>query len=139
MKVYTAEIYIKTKGKYDIIDITGMVEEEVGKSGIKDGIVNIFLPGSTGGISSIEYEPGLRKDLKGLMDRLAPPDEYYYHHETWGDDNGSSHLLSAIFKPFYTVPVVNGRLVHGTWQQIVFLEFDTRPRNRKLIIQILGE
>lgn len=139
MKVNFEELSINTKGRGDIIDLTREIEEVVRRSNVKNGIVNVFSPGSTIGITSMEYEPGLKKDLNLLFDKVAPREAYYYHHETWGDDNGSSHVLSSIFKPFYLLPVVDGKLVRGTWQQVVLLEFDTRPRNRKVVIQVMGE
>ncbi|MCS7298900.1 MAG: secondary thiamine-phosphate synthase enzyme YjbQ [Spirochaetia bacterium] len=139
MKIILDELSINTKGRGDIIDLTKEIEDIVRRSNIKSGIINVFSPGSTIGITSMEYEPGLRKDLNLLFDKIAPRETYYYHHETWGDDNGSSHILSSIFKPFYLLPVVDGKLVRGTWQQVVLVEFDTRPRNRKVVIQVIGE
>ena len=137
--VFTGEISLKTRGRGDIINITGEVQGIISKSGLKNGIVNVFLPGSTGAITTIEYEPGLKKDINDLMDKLAPYGVPYAHHNTWHDDNGSSHLLSALFKPSFCVPLVNGKLTLGTWQQIVFCECDTRPRRRTLIVQVVGE
>lgn len=139
MRITLDELSINTRGRGDIIDLTREIEEVVRRSNIKSGIINVFSPGSTVGITSMEYEPGLKKDLNLLFDKIAPRETYYYHHETWGDDNGSSHVLSSIFKPFYLLPVVDGKLVRGTWQQVVLVEFDTRPRNRKVIIQVIGE
>lgn len=139
MKLLVEEIMINTKGRGDIIDLTKNVEEIIRKSGVNGGIVNIFCPGSTIGITTMEYEPGLKKDLNILFDKIAPKETYYYHHETWGDDNGSSHILSSILKPFFIFPIINGHIVRGTWQQVVLVELDTRPRNRKIVIQIIGE
>ncbi len=139
MKVFLEEISVNTKGRGDIVDLTKLIEEIVLKSGINNGIINVFCPGSTVGITTMEYEPGLKKDLNILFDKIAPRETYYYHHETWGDDNGSSHILSSMFKPFFVLPIINKHLVRGTWQQIVLLEFDTRSRTRKLVVQILGE
>ncbi len=139
MKVKVFELSVSTKGRGDIIDITRDIEGFVRESGVSSGIVNVFGPGSTCGITTMEYEPGLKKDLNILFERIAPSETYYYHHETWGDDNGGSHVLSSLIKPFYVLPVVGGRLVRGTWQQVVFVEFDTRPRQRRLVVQILGE
>ncbi|MCX8028735.1 MAG: secondary thiamine-phosphate synthase enzyme YjbQ [Brevinematales bacterium] len=139
MKILFEEISINTKGRGDIVDLTTIVESFVKRNNIKSGIVNIFSPGSTVGITTMEYEPGLKKDLNILFDKVAPRETYYYHNETWGDDNGSSHILSSIFKPFYVFPIVNGNLLRGTWQQVVLIEFDIRARSRKVIIQLIGE
>jgi len=97
------------------------------------------VPGSTGTLTTIEYEPGLMKDLPKAFERIAPKKEYYNHHETWHDDNGHSHVRASIMGPSITIPIKNGKLLHGTWQQIVFVELDTRPRNRNLIVEIVGE
>lgn len=132
-------IKLQTKGKCDILDITDKVEESIKKSGITNGLVNVFCPGSTGGITTIEYEPGLRKDMPELMEKLIPSNRAYEHDKTWGDGNGFSHLRSALIGPSLTAPVVSGKLHHGTWQQIVFLDFDNRSRQRELIITIMGE
>ncbi len=132
-------IEFKTKGENDIIDLTSKVQEIISVSGLKNGIVNIFVPGSTGAITTMEYEPGLIKDLTRVLARIAPSDIDYEHHKRWGDDNGRSHVKASLVGPSLTIPFENGRLLCGTWQQIVFLELDTRPRNRKIIITILGE
>jgi secondary thiamine-phosphate synthase enzyme len=139
MKIKIFELNLSTSGRNDILDITRDIERFVDESGIINGIVNVFGPGSTCGITTMEYEKGLKKDLAIVFEKIAPSESYYYHHETWGDDNGSSHVLSSLIKPFYILPVVDGKLVRGTWQQIAFVEFDTRPRERRLIIQVLGE
>jgi len=139
MSVYTAEINIKTDGEVDIVDITKDIQTQVNKSNIKNGIVCVFVPGSTGTITTIEYEPGLMKDLPKALQRIAPKGEYYNHHETWHDDNGHSHVRASIMGPGISIPIINGRIIHGTWQQIVFVELDTSPRNRNLIVQIVGE
>ena len=139
MSVYTAEINIKTDGEVDIVDITKDIQTQVNKSNIKNGIVCVFVPGSTGTITTIEYEPGLMKDLPKALQRIAPKGEYYNHHETWHDDNGHSHVRASIMGPGISIPIINGRIIHGTWQQIVFVELDTSPRSRNLIVQIVGE
>ncbi len=139
MKVYTGNINIKTSGENDIIDITDETQKIIEESKIKDGIICLFIPGSTGGITTIEYEPGLKKDLPKALERIAPKDIYYYHHETWHDDNGRSHVKASIIGPSITIPIRDSRLIHGTWQQIVFIELDTKPRNRRIIAQIIGE
>ena len=137
--VVTSELELQTEGNCDIVDITSQVKDAVTKSGVRDGTVTVFCPGSTGSLSTIEYEPGALHDLERVLDELAPPDRDYRHHLRWGDDNGHSHIRSALMGPSLTVPVVDGSLTLGTWQQIVFLDFDTRPRSRHLIVQIMGE
>ena len=139
MSVYTGEINIETKGEVDIIDITGDIQNVINKSKIKDGITCVYVPGSTGTITTIEYEPGLMKDLPKALQKIAPKGEYYNHHETWHDDNGHSHVRASLMGPGISIPIKNGKLIHGTWQQIVFVELDTSPRNRNIIVQIVGE
>lgn len=139
MPVFFGEITLNTKGENDYIDITREVERIVKKSGIKNGIVNVFIPGSTGAITTIEYEPGLKKDLAMALERVAPSNIEYEHHKRWGDDNGRSHVRASIIGPSVTLPVRNGEVIHGTWQQIVFLELDTRPRHRRIIVTVIGE
>jgi len=139
MSVYSYELSIQTKGEVDIVDITSDVQKVVSKSKIKEGIVCVFVPGSTGSITTIEYEPGLMQDLPEALERIAPKNMYYKHHETWHDDNGHSHVRASLMGPSKSFPIKNGKLLHGTWQQLVFVEFDTRPRSRKIIVQIVGE
>ena len=139
MGVYSDEINIKTDGEVDIVDITGEIQNIVDKSKLNDGIACIFIPGSTGAITTIEYEPGLMKDLPRALETIAPKGIYYNHHETWHDDNGHSHVRASFMGPSITVPFQNKKLVHGTWQQIVFVELDTISRNREIIVQIVGE
>ncbi|MBM4159032.1 MAG: YjbQ family protein [Ignavibacteria bacterium] len=138
MKIINEEISLSTEGNCDIIDITGKVNSVLKKSGIKEGLCTLFSSGSTGGITTIEYEPGLLNDLPELLNRIIPPGRYH-HDDTWGDGNGHSHLRSALLKTSLTVPVVKGELTLGTWQQIVFLDFDNRKRNRKITVNIMGE
>lgn len=126
---------ISTKGNNDVIDITSQVVEEVKKSEVKDGACLISCPGSTCAITTIEYEPNLIEDFKEFLEKLAPSDKDYRHDKTWGEKNGKSHLLSALFKPFLTVPIENGGLLLGQWQQIVFCDFDSRARERKITIK----
>lgn len=139
MTVNYNEINIKTKGEVDIIDITNDVQNIINKSKINDGIVCIFVPGSTGSITTIEYEPGLQQDFPNALEKIAPKNIYYKHHETWHDDNGHSHVRASLMGPSIVVPIKKGKLIHGNWQQIVFVELDTRPRNRNIIVQIIGE
>ena len=137
--VITRELELHSLGHTDIQDITPQVADVVKDSGVQAGIVTIFCPGSTGGLSTIEYEAGALADLEQVFDEIAPPDRDYRHHKRWGDDNGNSHVRAALVGPSLTVPFVGGRLTLGTWQQIVFLDFDTRPRSRRLVLQVMGE
>jgi secondary thiamine-phosphate synthase enzyme len=139
MSVFYDKLNIETNGEVDIVDITSDIQRSINKSKIKDGILCVFVPGSTGTITTIEYEPGLMKDLPRALQKIAPKGEHYDHHETWHDDNGHSHIRASLMGPSITIPIKNGKLLHGTWQQIVFVELDTRPRNRNLDIQIVGE
>jgi len=139
MPVFTDEINIKTKGEVDIIDITNEIQNISDKSNINNGIICVFVPGSTGTLTTIEYEPGLKKDFPNMLEKIAPKKDYYNHHETWHDDNGHSHVRASLMGPSVTLPLINGKVVHGTWQQIVFIELDTSNRNRNLIVQIVGE
>ncbi len=137
--VDTRAITINSRQHLDIIDITGALNREIQACPVKNGIVTVFCPGSTGALTTLEFEPGLQKDLPRFLEELIPYAAPYAHHQTWGDDNGSGHLQSALLKTSFTVPLVQGRLTLGTWQQIVFVECDTRGRKRELVVQILGE
>ena len=137
--VTTQELHLQTRGHCDIQDITSQVAEAVNGSGLRAGSVTIFCPGSTGGLTTIEYESGALADLQRVFDEIAPPDRDYRHHLRWGDDNGHSHVRAALIGPSLTVPFAEGRLMLGTWQQIVFLDFDTRSRSRRLVVQVMGE
>jgi len=121
----------------EIVDITDEVQKFVEESGKEEGAVLVFSVGSTGAITTLEYEPGLKKDLPRVMDKIAPYSDFYEHHKTWNDDNGSSHVKSAIIGPSIVVPFHNGKLMLGTWQQIALINFDTRKRKRKVVLQIL--
>ena len=134
----TEYIRIKTRGRRDVVDLTPMIQDLVSKSGTTSGIAVAFIPGSTAAITAIEFEPGLVKDIDIFFERLLPYKDYYHHHETWHDDNGAAHLQAAIIGPSLTVPVVDGRITLGTWQQIVLIDFDTRPRDREVVVQILS-
>ena len=139
MVVYSGEINVFTAGEGDIVDITSEVEEIIKESNIKNGIACIFVPGSTGAVTTIEYEPGLKKDLPDALERLIPKNIYYHHHEMWHDGNGHSHVKASIIGPSLTIPVKNSKLIHGTWQQVVFIEMDVRKRKRNIIVQVMGE
>jgi secondary thiamine-phosphate synthase enzyme len=137
--VITDEIGLKTKGHCDIHDITQRVADVVQATGLSNGIVNLFTPSSTSGFTTIEYESGALADLKRLLDEIVPADREYHHNLRWGDGNGHSHVRAALIGPSITVPFVDGCLVLGTWQQLIFLDFDNRSRSRRLLIQIIGE
>ncbi|MFN2270627.1 MAG: secondary thiamine-phosphate synthase enzyme YjbQ [Anaerolineae bacterium] len=137
--VLTQRLDLHTQGQTDIQDITSQIANIVKESGLKAGTVTIFCPGSTGGLTTIEYESGVMVDLRQVLDEIVPPGRDYQHHRRWGDDNGSAHIRAALVGPSLTVPFVDGSLTLGTWQQIVFLDFDTRPRTRKLVVQVMGE
>jgi secondary thiamine-phosphate synthase enzyme len=132
-------IELDTRGRNEMVDITDEVRGIVGQSEIINGQVLIFVIGSTGALSTIEYEPGLMKDFPELMENLIPEKKYYHHNETWHDGNGHSHLRATLVGPSLTVPFENRRLILGTWQQIVFLEFDNKPHRRKIAVQLMGE
>lgn len=133
------ELHFSTKGENDMRDITEEIQEIVSKSEINEGIICVFVPGSTGSLTTIEFEPGLQKDFPQAMTIIAPKEKHYAHHETWHDDNGRSHVKASLIGPNITLPIHQGRIVHGTWQQIVFIDFDTRSRKRKISIQIIGK
>ena len=139
MGVFHDEITIHTEGETDIVDITSDIQKTVNKSNLTEGIACIFISGSTGAITTIEYEPGLMRDLPRALEKIAPKNIHYDHHETWHDDNGRSHVRASLMGPSLTVPIRNGKVVHGTLQQIVFVELDTRPRTRNILVQIVGE
>jgi len=139
MGIYYDEIKIKTENEVDMIDITDEIQKIVHKSKFRNGIACIFVPGSTGCITTIEYEPGLKKDFPKTLEKIVPKDNYYAHHETWHDDNGHSHVRASLIGPSITIPIKEKKLMHGTWQQIVFIELDTSPRQRNIIVQIIGE
>lgn len=139
MVCYYSDIEIKTKGEVDIVDITDEIQRTIEKSKIRNGIVCVFVNGSTGAVTTIEYEPGLKKDFPRIMEKLVPKEDHYAHHETWHDDNGHSHIRASLIGSSICIPVKDGNLIHGTWQQVVFIELDTRPRQRKIAIQIVGD
>ena len=137
--VVTRKIGLKTKGDCHIIDITRQVAQEVAGSGLKDGTVTVFVTGSTGGVTTVEYESGLISDLRDLFDRVAPSNITYQHNLRWGDGNGHAHVRASLVGPSLTVPFVDQKLTLGAWQQIVFIDFDNRPRSRELVLQLMGE
>ena len=130
---------LKTKGRNDCVDITEAVQRAVTHAKIRQGLATVFVTGSTAGVTTIEFEPGLVRDLKEAVERLFPESLRYAHHESGGDDNGFSHLRASFFGPSLSVPVVEGKLQLGTWQQIVLVDFDVRPRTRSYLIQLIGD
>lgn len=139
MKVYTAKIHCSSKGNTDIVDLTPQLLKEVKTSLILTGLASIFTPSSTSGITTIEYESGCLDDLKLMFDRIAPEHQIYKHNARWGDGNGHSHIRAALLGPSVSIPVIDGKLFLGTWQQVILVDFDNRPRQRALAVQILGE
>ena len=139
MAVYRETINIMTAGNGDITDLTSKVNEVIKNSKLKIGICHVFNVGSTGAIGSIEVEPGLEHDLPMIMKKLIPPNKNYGHEQTWHDGNGHSHLQATLVGPEITVPVDNGEVIHGTWQQIFHYEADIKPRHRKILVTVIGE
>ena len=137
--VDTQAVSFSTEGGGTIVDLTPLIKKAVDQSAVRSGTVTAFVPGSTGGITTIEHEPGLIKDIPELMEKLIPSDRSYHHDETWHDGNGFSHLRAALIGPDITVPFAEKKLLLGTWQQVVFLDFDNRPRDREIIFQIMGD
>jgi secondary thiamine-phosphate synthase enzyme len=139
MKIATTEERLETRGHTDIVDITERIENAVGRAAVISGQVLIFVPGSTGALTTIENEPGLLADFRAALERWASEDGHYQHDRAWGDGNGYAHVRASLIGPSLTVPIVGGKLALGTWQQIVFLDFDNRPRSRCLVVQVMGE
>ena len=139
MTVISKTIQIHTKGENDIIDLTDKISAIVSGCKLRDGIVTVFVTGSTGALTTIEYEPGLVKDFPDMLSRIAPSDIEYGHEEMWHDGNGRSHVKASLVGPSLTIPFNDGNLLLGTWQQIVFLELDTRKRDRSIVLQIIGD
>ncbi len=138
--VKTKKISIKTRGNCDVVNITEHAQKAVDESGIKEGLAVLFNVGSTAGITTTEFEPGLvNYDLAAAFEKIAPENARYEHEETWHDDNGHAHVRASLLGPSLTVPIVDGRLTLGTWQQIILVDFDTRPRTRTVVCQILGD
>ena len=129
----------RTRGQGDVHDVTDEVTRALEGSGLSSGTITVFVVGSTAAITTIEFEPGAVADMNRVFDTLAPRDAHYDHHLRWGDDNGSSHVRAALLGPSLTVPFTAGRVVLGTWQQVVLVEFDTRPRSRQVVVQVIGE
>jgi secondary thiamine-phosphate synthase enzyme len=134
----TQRLELSTRGEGEIVDLTPGVQQLVERHRLDEGQALVFCPGSTGGLTTVELEPGLVRDLAELWERLAPRGRHYHHHETWNDGNGHSHVRASLLGPSLVVPVLGGRLVLGTWQQLIFVDFDNRPRERSLVVQLSG-
>ncbi|HDG98647.1 MAG TPA: YjbQ family protein [Desulfobacterales bacterium] len=139
MMIVNSTITLRSTAGTDIFDITETVKKEIGSSGIREGAVTLFIPGSTAALTTIEYESGVVNDLRKAVERIAPSDIYYEHDKRWGDGNGYAHVRAALLGPSLHIPIIRGNMTLGTWQQIVVLDFDNRPRNRRIIVQIIGE
>ncbi|HUH82596.1 MAG TPA: secondary thiamine-phosphate synthase enzyme YjbQ [Nitrososphaerales archaeon] len=139
MPVLTKRLELGTEGENDIIDMTGEVQQAVEESGLDAGVVTVFVPGSTAAITTIEFEPGLAKDFPAMLERAAPEGIEYEHQRAWHDDNGRSHVKASLVGPSLSVPFEKGVLTLGTWQQIVLVELDIRPRRREIVVQVMGE
>lgn len=137
--IRTIEIELQTRGHCDVKDVTPALRDALAKSGVMEGLATVFVAGSTAGVTTVEFEPGLVKDLHEFFHKIIPEGPDYHHHETWGDDNGSSHLRAALLKPSLTIPLKGGQLLLGAWQQVVLIDFDTRTRRRNVIFQFIGE
>jgi secondary thiamine-phosphate synthase enzyme len=137
--IFSETISLSTKGFSDIIDITDHVDTVLRHSKIENGLVTVFCPGSTGAVTTIEYESGVIRDLQKAIEKIAPSNIPYEHDRRWGDGNGFSHVRAALMKPSLTIPLIKGRLSLGTWQQIVFIDFDNRRRDRNILVQVMGE
>jgi secondary thiamine-phosphate synthase enzyme len=136
MAIYREEIVLRTQGESEVVDLTERVRAVLSKSGIEEGLVHVFAPGATAGITTIEYEPGCVKDLQDALERVAPRRAHYDHNARWGDGNGFSHVRAAMMGPSLTVPVAGGALVLGTWQQVILVDHDNHPRERRLVVTI---
>jgi len=137
--ITTYELWRETTGGTDVIDLTAEVADNLAQSGLRAGEVVVFVPGSTGAVTTIEFEGGVVHDLKAAIERMAPRDLHYAHDAAWGDGNGYSHVRAALVGPSLVIPVVGGALTLGTWQQVVLLDFDNRPRRRRIVQQVIGE
>jgi len=137
--IYSETVSLRTKGFSDIIDMTRHVVTVIERSEIENGLVTVFCPGSTGAVTTIEYESGVLRDLQKAIEKIVPSDIPYEHDKRWGDGNGFSHVRAALMKPGLSIPLVSGRLILGTWQQIIFIDFDNRRRERDVLVHVIGE
>jgi secondary thiamine-phosphate synthase enzyme len=137
--IHAEELVVDTRGGGDMHDVTAWVESVVASAKVRDGILVVSVVGSTAGVTTIEYEPGLASDLSRSLDRVAPADVQYEHDKRWGDGNGHSHIRASLLGPSLTLAVMSGKPVLGTWQQVVLVDFDTRGRTRRVVVQVMGE
>jgi secondary thiamine-phosphate synthase enzyme len=137
--VVTSTITLQTEGNGDTVDITSQIQKEINVNNVNSGMVTVFVSGSTAGLTTIEYEPGVVSDFTDMFERIIPKGVKYQHDRAWGDGNGHSHVRASLLGPSLVIPFTDKRLILGTWQQIVFVDFDNRPRSRKIILQIMGE
>lgn len=137
--IETKKITESTAGFCAIVDVTGKLKEQIHQSNIRTGTALLFVSGSTAALTTIEHEPGLVQDTKELVEKLIPSDRRYHHDHRWGDDNGFAHLRASLFGPSLAIPIVDGALALGTWQQVILIDFDNRPRSREIIVQLMGE
>jgi secondary thiamine-phosphate synthase enzyme len=137
--IFSETISLSTKGFSDILEITHHVDAVIDRSRIENGLVTVFCPGSTGAVTTIEYESGVLRDLQEAIEKIVPSNIPYEHDKRWGDGNGFSHVRAALMKPSLTIPLIKGRLTLGTWQQIVFIDFDNRRRERNILVHVMGE
>jgi secondary thiamine-phosphate synthase enzyme len=139
MAVYTASFTIETRGETDIVDVTDYVEDTLNRSGLSDGTATVFVGGSTAGLMTVEFESGLLQDLRDAFERMAPRNGYYAHNERWGDGNGFAHVRASMVGQDMSIPFSGKKLILGTWQQIILVDFDNRPRRREITVQVVGE
>ena len=139
MAVYTASFTIETRGETDIVDVTDYVEDALTRSGLTDGTATVFVGGSTAGLMTVEFESGLLQDLRDAFERMAPRNGYYAHNERWGDGNGFAHVRASMVGQDMSIPFSGKKLILGTWQQIILVDFDNRPRRREITVQVVGE
>ncbi|MBN8585701.1 MAG: YjbQ family protein [Ignavibacteria bacterium] len=139
MKIITENHFFETRGDCDIVNLSDQLFSAYERTKLKNGNVTVFVTGSTASISTIEYEPGLKKDMPELLEKFIPSGKKYHHNSTWGDNNGHAHLRSTLFGCSQTIPFLNGELLLGTWQQVILMDFDEKPRKRKVIFQFIGE
>ena len=139
MTVITRELRLRSTGNVDMVDLTNEVRQAVQQSGLKEGLVTVFVPGSTAAVTTMEFEPGLQRDIKEFLEALLPSSRDWHHNETWHDYNGHSHMRATLLGPSLSIPFAEGEPLLGTWQQVVVLDFDVRQRDRRVILQVLGE
>ncbi len=139
MEIITEHIKVSTKGNSEVVDITGEISEKIRKGGLQEGLVTVFVSGSTASVTTTEFEPGLQKDIPEMLERIAPADHRYRHNDTWGDGNGHAHVRASFLGPSLTIPFSKGKMLLGTWQQVVLIDFDNKSRYRDIVLQLMGK